>query len=680
MKDSLFPYSLIILFLSVSLALQAQTDTGKTIYLDSVNIKAYYGKNFLETGAAVNYISSQQLAAFNNTSVLQALNATPGVRMEERSPGSYRLNIRGSAVRSPFGVRNVKIYYDDIPFTGPGGASMFNMIGYYNAGALEVIKGPGGSVYGAGTGGVLLIHPPENTQQKITATLMGGSYGLFGAHASAAVKNNLLQYEHLQSDGYRDHTVMRRDNFSWDASLRSSEKNSLKLHLLYSNLFYETPGALTSTEFNANPRAARPATPAFPGAEQARASIHQQNIMVGLTHVYAITTHLKNTSSLYGFYSYTKNPTVQNYERKREPHFGGRSIFTYDFKKDHSLFELNAGGEFQQGIFRYKTFKNLAGKPDSLRIEDELNIHQYFVFTQLNWNYKNWVLTAGASINKMQLDFKRRSTVPGINESKKFSAQVTPRFSLLYKFNEAISAYINIAKGFSPPAADEIFADNNSYNLALAAEKGWNYEPGIRGSLFHKRLGFDLSYFITGLENSIVTRRDSGGGNYYVNAGKTSQHGLEAALSYELFANPASFLSGTGIRATYSHYRFRYKDFIQGTNDYSGNTMPGVSPDNINLLTNLQMKPGYYVNLVYSFTGKIQLNDANTAAATAYHLLSAKAGYKKQFKKILWSFFAGADNITDERYSLGNDINGFGGRYYNVAAGRSFYAGIGLGM
>ena len=41
--------------------------------------------------------------------------------MEERSPGSYRLSIRGSLLRSPFGVRNVKLYLDDFIFTDAGG-------------------------------------------------------------------------------------------------------------------------------------------------------------------------------------------------------------------------------------------------------------------------------------------------------------------------------------------------------------------------------------------------------------------------------------------------------------------------------------------------------------------------------------------------------------------------------
>ncbi len=32
--------------------------------------------------------------------------------------------------------------------------------------------------------------------------------------------------------------------------------------------------------------------------------------------------------------------------------------------------------------------------------------------------------------------------------------------------------------------------------------------------------------------------------------------------------------------------------------------------------------------------------------------------------------------LLNETYSLGNDINGFGGRYYNAAAKRNYYAKI----
>ena len=93
----------------------------------------------------------------NNLSWVRAMNNLPGVNMDERSPGSYRLNIRGSSIRSPFGVRNVKIYYNGIPMTDPGGSTFFQILGPYNATSIEIIKGPSGSVYGTGTGGVVLL-------------------------------------------------------------------------------------------------------------------------------------------------------------------------------------------------------------------------------------------------------------------------------------------------------------------------------------------------------------------------------------------------------------------------------------------------------------------------------------------------------------------------------------------
>ncbi|HUP12808.1 MAG TPA: Plug domain-containing protein, partial [Niastella sp.] len=80
--------------------------------LQTVIVKAYeQNRQLKEVSAAINVINTAELERYNNTNILPALNATPGVHMEERSPGSYRLNIRGSTLRSPFGVRNVKVYW-----------------------------------------------------------------------------------------------------------------------------------------------------------------------------------------------------------------------------------------------------------------------------------------------------------------------------------------------------------------------------------------------------------------------------------------------------------------------------------------------------------------------------------------------------------------------------------------
>src|SRR5690606_40111756 len=72
---------------------------------------------------AVHVLSEERLRAFDDERILTSVNSLPGVRFEERSPGSYRLAIRGSTLRSPFGVRNIKVYWNGIPFTDPTGST-----------------------------------------------------------------------------------------------------------------------------------------------------------------------------------------------------------------------------------------------------------------------------------------------------------------------------------------------------------------------------------------------------------------------------------------------------------------------------------------------------------------------------------------------------------------------------
>src|SRR5690606_13458835 len=104
-----------------------------------------------------------------------------GIRMEERSPGSYRLAMRGSLIRSPFGIRNVKIYMDELPLTDAGGNTYLNLIDPASIAAIHVLKGPDGSLYGANSGGVIRIQPKGYDVQENESSLLisGGSFGLF---------------------------------------------------------------------------------------------------------------------------------------------------------------------------------------------------------------------------------------------------------------------------------------------------------------------------------------------------------------------------------------------------------------------------------------------------------------------------------------------------------------------
>ena len=91
----------------------------------------------------------------------------------------------------------------------------------------------------------------------------------------------------------------------------------------------------------------------------------------------------------------------------------------------------------------------------------------------------------------------------------------------------------------------------------------------------------------------------------------------------------------------------------------------------------MQFRKGIYFNSTYYYADKIFLDDANTVAADAYHLLGCRVGWKLPVKTtIKLNFYGGVDNLLDETYSLGNDINAAGGRYYNTAPKRNYYAGV----
>src|SRR3954453_13391126 len=209
MKKNLLCF-VIVVFCSFTLfGQQADLDTMSAQKLADVVVKGYeQNHRLIETGGAVGVVNQQQLAKYGTASILPAVNAVPGVRMEERSPGSYRLSIRGSSLRSPFGVRNVKVYLNGIPFFDPGGNTYLNQLSFYNFSSLEILKGPGSSLYGAGMGGVMLINSfPNSNNNQVSVNYSTGSFNTQNINVAASTGNdvskNAVSYSHQSTDGYR---------------------------------------------------------------------------------------------------------------------------------------------------------------------------------------------------------------------------------------------------------------------------------------------------------------------------------------------------------------------------------------------------------------------------------------------------------------------------------------------
>jgi iron complex outermembrane receptor protein len=369
-----------------------------------------------------------------------------------------------------------------------------------------------------------------------------------------------------------------------------------------------------------------------------------------------------------------RNPTIQNYGRSSEPHFGGRTDFKFTRPATRSVFHLDIGAELQQGFTSLTIHKNRSGNQDTLRSYDEIINRQSLVFSQASLDLDNWTIAAGASLNFLKINFQRFVPASLGKQQRQFNNEVAPRLAVMKKFKNW-NIYSSIAKGFSPPTTAELLPTGGFINLDLNAEEGINYDLGAKGYLPFG-LTFDMNAFIFSLENTIVQRRTSGGGDYFINAGKTKQHGIETALSYPLFQSSKA-IERSSLWLAHTWHQFAYKSFKQLNNDFSGNALPGVAPHVISAGYDLLAKNGLLGSFSYYYSDRIPLNDANADYADAYHLLGLKIGYQKWIHD-QWrlKIMAGVDNLLDEEYSLGNDINGFGGRYYNAAAARNYYAAI----
>jgi len=471
------------------------------------------------------------------TSVHTLINTVPGVRMEERSPGSYRLNMRGSSLRAPFGVRNVDIYWNNIPLTDPGGSTYFNQVAYNNFTSMNFVKSTASTIYGAGTGGQILIEQMPTKQNEASLELIGGSYGLKTMLASGNIVHHQarhkLTYAHNQTEGYRVQSDMLRDNLSWVSDFKLSPTHQLTASVLYANLYYQTPGALTLAQYEANPKAARPASGIFPSAEDAKAAIFQDNLTGGLTLKNKFFSSIISSTTVYGSYNNIKNSAIRNYEKRVEPHFGGRQLLGFSKKfKSGSWLNIHAGAEIRTGQFSIKVFGNKVGKPDTLQTNDKVATSTYNLFTQFVFSTPNkWTATAAIRYNKIKTAFTRLSENPALQQPFSFSSEWVPRVALTKSFGHQLNLSAMIAKSFSAPTIGELLPSTGIINTSLQAEKGWNYEL-VLNSQAVAGLSLEASLFSFRLRDALVQRRDNAGADYFINAGGARQNGVELFASY----------------------------------------------------------------------------------------------------------------------------------------------------
>lgn len=660
--------------------------------LNEVRVTGFAGnRTKKETAGSIALITAKDINRGSGASFQSALNSIPGVRMDQSTLSEARISIRGNGVRSSFGIRNIKIYLNDIPVTEADGTTRIEALDVNSIGRAEVIKGPASSIYGAGTGGVINFQLQRSPyqEQSLEAVGLAGGYGLHKlamTYRNGGDKiNSYVSYGWQEYEGYRDHSNDSRRFLSGNFQLFPDKKRIITLLLNRTTQNSQIPGSLTADQVAGNPQQANASN------LDKQAGRYQTWTRIGLGQQYQINDQFSNSTSVFT-YSYDLNhPLPYAYLRNFYQSYGGRTRFSYDPGFSILPTQFIIGAEFNEGLTKGTQYVNNKGVEGAItaNIDYRNTLYSLFYQSETKLDAKT-LLTLGISYNSLKYNVSNY-LLPVQSGIKSFKPQATPRLAISHNFAEALTLHASVSSGFSPPSSSEVKNVDGSINPLLQAEKGINYEINAKGNILGSRLSYDLALFKMDMKGELIGQSVQQGITIYNNAGKTTHDGAELALSWQILRpedNNQVFSLRPFVALTYSDFTFKDYKILNATNEvtanFDGNALTGVSPWVFNAGVDFETQSGIYVYLNYYFNDKMPLNDGNTAYNPSYQLFNSKIGYKKRLgKSFELNIYAGVDNIFNEAYSSIVSLNavGFAGAqpaYFNPSPKRNAYAGFGL--
>ncbi|KEO71920.1 hypothetical protein EL17_20605 [Anditalea andensis] len=663
--------------------------------LSEVTVTAFESdRKLMDIPAAIGYLGSRDLERFAIVSPHQAFSTLPGVKVHTTTIGRYQVKIRGGSMGTIGHGDNYKSYWNGIPITTSNG---FNPLAYFdmgNVGNVSVIRGPSGSIYGAGINGVMLFESKEPTEGE-TSLQTDGLYGSYHTYrynlefASATDKGDIrLQYSQVHTDGYRQEAASDNEFISVSGNIRASEKGKVTFLAQYVDRFYGIPGNLNAGQVLEN-RKQPGNSPDFDNG------LTTLSLMVGAAHDYRWNERWQNITS----FSYLASegtfligtPFFSLADETLVTSFSMRTATSYNFK---TLGNRNGrwviGGELTRGINQVNDFTDGFNSPiySSRRSTDRV----FLGFSQVEVDLPlDFTLMAGASFNNYFLGF-REYLADDIPAFSKYVNDISPRLAITKKMGENIVLHGNISKGFTPPPRGAIDNTGRNINADLQSTTGLNQEIGIRGNLFDSRFHFDLITYRLNERNVILPKVMGNMGGIDLirneNAGAINRLGIELTSAYDFRHLTGRNFSQAKLWTsyTYMHHVFdTYHSLQTAENEesieisYSGKVIPGIHPHTLVKGADLAMRNGFYINATYSNYTGIYLNNENTDKDTAYAVLDFRSGIRRPLgSRFKGEIYAGINNALDERYTAVHNLNAFLGSYFDPAPGRNYYGGFSL--
>ncbi len=647
-----------------------------------------------ETPLAIGVVKQEAIQRDKPKTMGDVINRIPGVFWNDLGNEQHSMGIR-----QPISTNAVYQYLEDgIPIRPLGvfNHNSLNEMNLMGTDSVEVVKGAASSLYGSNAvGGAVNFITAAPARQPIasagvryddtngftrydtSASNTWGPLGLRFSHYSSRRTNNWQTY----SEGSKDSFTLRGDYaLSSEAVLRAS--------FVHTDLDTATAGSLPEVDYLNNPGKSLN-TFSYRKDKTTRLNVawEGETIRNGMTTVTVFarrndhgqlpnyTIRCANTTTA------TCTGTINNnhvdslgLDIKHEQPFAWLSsrLITGVFldKSQNPYVSDNLSIVRDPGSGRYLSYTVSSATATTGVRNYTTDINNTAVFAQWETTpLTNWRVVMGARSDSIRYKFENNLAPIGSgpygapNESRSFS-RISPKLGATYLISPSASVYANISQGFTPPEVSQLYGATGIPNLKPASYN--NYEIGLRQAWLEGAMKLDAALYRLEGKDTIVSYRLDTGNSENRNAGRTRSEGLELGLTYASGAFDARL--GTAIST------HRYLQYQTGsTSNFTGKSMPQAPRDITTIEVGYQPATDARVALEVVHQGAYWMDDANTQQYPGHTLLNVRGSM--QLARV-WTLWAQARNLTDERYADTASKSNSGASTYNPGAPRSLMVGV----
>jgi iron complex outermembrane receptor protein len=487
--------------------------------------------------------------------------------------------------------------------------------------------------------------------------------------------NYILNAYQYVSDGYREHSQHRRDNFNGKISYQFSPDTKFTFVGNYMDQPYTNdPNALKPSQYITNHRSVGTNLDDSQTAAQLNSRLYRVNSYGGII----IDHNLSEKDSL-RFMAYSGKRSNLQYLTTGAASEVIRDTEGFDFRWARKDLFLNRPLNFTAGMSydsmedirsRYSytapgVYSPLGSDPSNRR--EKQNAFSFDQYMQASYEPTDRLLVI-AGLRHSRVNIKNNdlflNDCTGSNGSTCDSTgQVTytntsPVAGVTFKVMPTLNVYANYGRGFETPTFSETtYSDAVSGagpNLSMVPSKSKNYEIGLK-AFVTSNTRVNLALFKVDTANEIVVVNSSSGQNQYDSRANTERKGLEFSLDSRLPYNFNFYQTYTYIDSEFKNSFINYVG-RSSTSVLAGNRLAGVYKNTA--YTELSWRyPAFNFssaieNIYYSDVNGYDSN-AGDRKAEAFSIVNLRASLKQSYNNWSFSEFVRADNIFDEKY-VGN--------------------------